>query len=158
MSHTLSATAKAAVFAQETSEVILAILTIDHSSMATPIRVVNDYNNIVSQGETYLGFPFDITFPDDSESQLPSAKLTIDNVDRQIVEAIRTLTGPATMSLSLILQSTPDTIERGPYELQMRNVEYDAMTVSADLLNDDIFNEPYPGHAYTPANFPGLFP
>jgi hypothetical protein len=158
MSYSISATAKSAAFAEETSEAFLVLLQITAPSLAATINVVNNYSNITSNGTEYIGFPFDITIPDESESQMPSAKLTIDNVDRQIVEAVRMLTETANISISVILASSPNTIERGPYSMQMRNVEYDGINVSADLLSDDIFNEPYPGKAFTPTNWPGLFP
>jgi hypothetical protein len=158
MVYSISATAKKAVFDQQTEEVFLILLEIDHDNLATPLRVVNNYENITSNGDLYYGFPFSVSLPSEMEDELPAVKLTIDNVDRQIVEAVRSITSPATVSLSLILASSPNNIERGPYVLKMRNVQYDAMSVSADLMVDDIYNEPYPGITYSPTNFPGLFP
>lgn len=157
MSRTVSSTAKAAAFAQQTDQVYLVLLTIDHDDLSAPIRVVNNSENVESDGETYLGYPFEITLPADQDENLPAATLTIDNVDRTIVNAVRTITGPATASVSVVLASSPDTVEVGPYELTLRNVTWDALKVTGTLTSEDILNEPFPGEFMTPDNFPGLF-
>jgi hypothetical protein len=83
--------------------------------------------------------------------------LSIDNVDRTIVEAVRTVSSPPTASLSVVLASDPDTVEAGPFELTIREVQYDALVVTATMAVEDILNEPFPGDLFTPQNFPGLF-
>lgn len=61
------------------------------------------------------------------------------------------------VTLSLVMASTPDTIEAGPFTFNLREVEYDAEFVSGNLLFEDILNEPFPADSFTPARFPGLF-
>lgn len=153
----LSSTAKAGVFAQETEQVYLVLLEIAHSSLGTPIRVVNNYADVVSNGVTYSAFPFEISLPDDTDEKMPNVMLSIDNVDRVIVNAIRSITGPPTITISVVLASSPSTIEAGPYSMTLREASYDAATVTGSLAVEDMLNEPYPSDLMTPANFPGLF-
>lgn len=157
MSRSVSSTLKAAVYGQETSEVFLVILEIDHDDLASPIRVVNNYENITSNGDTYTGYPFEINLPDDTEEGPGDVELRIDNVDRAIVQAVRDISGAATAELSVVLASDPDTIEVGPYSMTVREASYTSLVVTGTLTVEDILNEPYPGDLITPQNFPGMF-
>ena len=157
MSRALSSAAKAGAFAQQTDQVYLVLLEIDNGEMASPIRVVNNYADVVSGGETYTAYPFDITLPTDADDAIPQATLTIDNVDRVITDAIREMVGSATVTISVVLAASPSTIEAGPYVMNLRNVTWNALTVSGQLAAEDVLNEPYPGEYMTPELFPGLF-
>jgi len=157
MSRSVSSTLKQAIFAQETDQTFLILLEIDHDDLGSPIRVVNNYSNVTSNGDTYTGYPFEIALLEDTGENIPEISLVIDNVDRQIVDAIRTCTGPPTIALSVILADSPNTVEYGPVDLTVRSAQYDAMTVTATISPDNILNEPYPGDLYSPQNFPALF-
>ena len=159
MSRSVSATFKAAVNAQETSEVFLVLLEIYHADIGPPTTLyfVNNYEDVSSGGNTYTGFPFAINLPADLDNQLPTVQLQIDNIDRSIIAAIRGLSGPPTITIKVVLASSPDTIEAGPFEMTLRRIDYDAFTITGTLEVEDILNEPYPGDMFSPANFPGLF-
>ena len=112
----------------------------------------------ISGGNTYLPFPFRITLPDESDEAPPRVTLSIDNIDRQIVEAVRSVDGdPISVSMSVVMASTPNTVEAGPINLSLRSVTYDAMVVEGQLQHEDILLDAFPGDDFTPANFPGLF-
>jgi hypothetical protein len=129
---------------------------IDHTDLAEAIRIVNNTENITSNGYEYIGFPFELTMQTDAEDQIPSVSISIDNVDRTIVEAIRTISSPPTVYLSVILASSPNVIERGPIELTLRQAEYDAMVVSGNLEPHDILSEPFPMACFTPNTYAAL--
>ena len=156
MSRSVSATFLEKVFAQETSEVFLCILEIDHDDLDAPIRVVNNTENITSGGYEYIGFPFELSMPADVEDQIPSVSLSIDNVDRTIVQAIRTISSPPTVYLSVILASDPDTVERAPIELTLREAEYDQLVVTGSLEPHDVLTEPFPQSCFTPNKYSAL--
>ncbi len=150
-------TLEAEVYKQETGEAFLVLLTISHDDLAQPIRVVNNQENITSNGNLFVAFPFEIELPGSGGNSLPEVTLRIDNVDRQIVQAIRSISGAPTVTLEVIMASTPDVIEAGPYEFTLRNATYDALAVEGRLQFKDILNEPYPADSFTPSGFPGLF-
>ena len=154
---TITSVFRQAAYAQETDQVFLVILEINHASLAEPIRVVNNYENITSNGNLYVGCPFDIELPGDFEDALPSVTLTVCNVDRQIVEAVRSVTGPPTISIAVVLASSPDSIEAGPFVMTLRTASYNSLIVSGTIMPEDVLNEAYPGEYFTPGNFPGLF-
>lgn len=158
MPRTLSSTARRALFAQETGEVFLLLLTISHPSLAQPIRVVNNSEDVTSGGWVYQRFPFELALPPETEDAPPTVQLRIANADRQIVQAVRSLSGAAmTVDLSVVLASSPDTVEAGPYRFTLRDVSYNAAIVEGTLRFEDVLNEPFPADSFTPARFPGMF-
>lgn len=153
----LSAAAKKAIFSQETSEVFLPIITIQNVGIGLPLRFVANSQDIVSRGNTYLACPFQLALPDDADQAPPRVNLTIDNVALEITEAIRALVTAPLLALEVILASSPDTIEAGPFNFTIRSAQYDATAVTAELVFEDVLNEPFPSATYIPKNFPGLF-
>jgi hypothetical protein len=158
MPRVLSAAALQAIFARETDEVFVVLLTLEHSTFATAIRVCSDAVDTISRGSTYQPFPFEVTTPAEDDAPPPRVTLRIDNVDRRIVQEVRRVSGePITVTLEVVLASTPDTLEAGPFEFALRDTTYSALLVEGELAFDDILNEPYPGLAFTPSVSPGLF-
>lgn len=157
MPRPVSATFRAAVYGEETAEVFLQLLRIYHASIVGgPIRLVNDTNNLISNGEEYIACPFQINFPDDREGVLPEVQLAIDNVDRQMVATLRTITTPLEVELELVVASTPDVVEVPPQRFTMRMASWNINTVTGTLKFEDILNEQFPGGTFTAALWPGL--
>jgi|SRR3989304_6619060 len=157
MSRAISASAKSALFASRTDKCFLALLTITHVNLTAPIRVVNNGENITSNGNDYQWFPFDIEIPADSIDEIPKIRITISDPTRKIAPQIRALTTSPEVSLSIIMSDTPNTVEVGPFVMTLKNVSWDELTISGELGYEDIFEEPYPGDTFTPAEYPGLF-
>ena len=146
-----------AMYASSTKEVVLLLLKISHQNLVAPIRVVNNFEPIVSQGYTWAAYPFEITMPSESDDQIPVMILKIDAVDRQIITVIRSLQGPPEITLDVILAAQPDIAEASVQGFKMKSVSYDNLVVEAELRLEEILSEPFPQHAFTPALFPGLF-
>lgn len=157
MSRDVSNTFKTAVYTQDTSEFFFLLLEINHDDLSAPLRFVNNTEDITSDSNVHTAFPFMINLPSDREDQLPRVTLAIDNIDQTIVQTLRELTSPATVGLSVILNSDPDTIEAGPFEFTMKNATYTADVVTCELAYEDILNEGFPGDSFTPNHFVGLF-
>lgn len=158
MPRTISAEARAAIFAQQTGEVFVVLLDLEHPAFTSPVRVCSDNRRVVSGGYAYDPFPFDITLPDETEDSPPRVSLRIDNVDRRIVSEIRRVSGaPVRVVVRVVLASSPDTVEAGPFEFALRDVTYDEQAVEGTLMYEDLLNEPFPADSFTPARFPSLF-
>lgn len=156
MARTLSPAALTSLHAQETGEVWLVLLTISHSTLGTPIRVVNNTEDIVSRTMLFQAFPFDIVLPGEDPDQPPKATLRFDNVDRTAIATIRSVTSPPTVTLEVVLASQPNTVEISFPNLTLRNVRYDASVIEGDLLFESLYSEPIT-LPMTPSRFPGLF-
>jgi hypothetical protein len=114
------------------------------------------FAGVIADRTTYIAFPFQIDLPGEDPEQPATSRLRIDNVDRQIVEAIRGLSGPPLASLEVVLASQPEVVEIGFYDLTIRSADYDALYVEAGLTYEAIYSEPIT-FDMTPARFPGLF-
>jgi len=157
VSREISPAARAALHAPETSDVFLVLLTIDHADMQSPIRVCNNTTDITSRGDIYIAYPFQLTLPDDEDNRPPRARLTIDNVDRQIVQAVRSLTSSPTVTIEIIRAADPDVAEARFQDFRFTNISYDSHRVEGDLTVEDFTAEPYPAASFSPSLFPGLF-
>ena len=157
MSRTLSVTARAAANSEDTSEVFLTLLTIDHDSLAAPIRVSSDSVDTVSNGNTFIAFPFNLALPDDTDNASPRARLTIDNIDRTIVEAVRSINTAATVLIQIVLASDPDTVEISFIDFKLTNITYDDIVVTGDLTVENFTAEPFPSATFSPSLFPGIY-
>jgi hypothetical protein len=150
-----SSLAVRALLGLEPDEVVIALLTIEHEAIDT-IRVNNDNVDHVSNGETFLSFPFNITLPPDAEEP-GVARLEIANVDRSIIEAIELMDGPCVCTVQIILASTPSKIEYEWSNLTLRNVTADDVVVTASIGHPPIDSMPYPPTRVTMRDFPGLY-
>jgi len=157
MSRTLTLATRQAVNAAETEEVFLVLLTITVAGSAQPIRVVNDHANLVSRGQTFAGFPFEIELPGETEDSVPTVRLRIDAVDRSVIAAIRAASGDVDASIEVVRAAAPDTVEAGPFRLRLTRCDYDALVIEGELASEDVLNEPFPAGQYIPADYPGLF-
>ncbi len=141
---------------QNESDLPLVLLTISHASLSDDIRVVNNKVNITSAGLEYIGFPFDIQLPDSKEDSQPSAKLTISNVSREIGQAIRLISTPPSVKITIVRQDTPDIMEAQFVGMRLNNVKYNVLTVSADLEFEDLTREEFPYLKFAPSIFRGI--
>lgn len=96
--------------------------------------------------------------PEETEEAPPVVQLSICNVDRSIVNAVRSVSGePITVTMSIVLASSPDVIEAGPITFVMLDVEYDAGAVTGTLaFEGDVLNQAYPSETFNPSDYPGL--
>lgn len=140
------------------SDLPLALLTVDHPDISPAVHVVNALDDITSVGQLYTAYPFDLELPSSPERGPPRARVRIDNVSGEIVEALRAAASPPTVTLQVVLQATPDTIEREHRDFRLTGVSWDAMSVEGDLTREDLMREPYPFLTFSPAEFRGLVP
>lgn len=157
MSRTLSSGAVRALTAHETEEVFLTLLTIRHIDLDSPIRIVANNQDIVSRGDSYLALGFEITLPQDDGETIPQVQLSIDNVDREITETIRSLTSSPSITLEVIMASSPDAVELVIYDMMLDSVTYDDTTITGSLVVEDILNQSFPSSVIDPQQYKGLF-
>jgi hypothetical protein len=144
---------------RDTSEVVLVFLTIDHSLLfGQPARLVLNTKDVTSRGNLHKAAYFEYTLPDQSPDRTPRAKLVLDNVSREMVQAFREagLESP-TVVIEVACGSTPDVIELATPPLEWKRVEYNHQQLSGDLLGPAILNRRFPKDVYSPQTTPGIF-
>lgn len=164
----LSLNLRKAMFAQESSEIPIFLLTISHPTLAKPILLSTDATSRIttdplvygtqSRGKTFLYAGIDVTLPDEVDKSPPASKLTISNVTRDIIPLARSISAPpAQVRIEVVLASSLDMVEMTFPALDMSNLTYDAASLNFDLTMDALVTEPYPSGTFSPAYFPGLF-
>lgn len=151
---TITTEGRAALYAAQSDEAWLQLVTIDHESIGAPIRLVCNTENVISRGETYQAFPFAINLPATDQMQVD---LVVDNVTLELVDEVRSIDTPLTITLEVVLASAPDTVEAGPFSFESRSAEYDVRQMRLTLAYEPILNLPFPAYTYTPLDYPGLF-
>lgn len=162
----LSNAAKMAAFAQQSEEAWIVLLTISHQSFVEPIRVCSDpyedlpnagVRGVVSRGMEFVFVPFSVNLPQDDETGVSRATLSIDNISREIVAAVRTATSAITVDMEIVLSSDVDNVELTMPDYKLERVTYDAHTVTGDISMEYFEQEPFPARRFTPSDFPGIF-
>lgn len=163
----LSLTLTEAMNAQESGETPIALLTFEHPDFPGPLRLSSDPTTrlsenplqygTVSDSETYLFCPMSIQLPDDMDERAPNARLAIENVSRELVAFIRSVTTPGTCRIVVVLASAPDTVEVEWPILDVKGVQYNANILTVELGLDALETEPFPSGAFVSSYFPGLF-
>lgn len=159
---------KQASYAQETDVTIIILLTLSSPELNEAIKVCNvpmekfedlgeNVYGCTSNGQRYLFVPFDIDLPQDDKTGAVSAKLTIDNINRQVVQYARQTKKALNCCIQCVLSNNPDYIELEFKDFKLTNVKYDGFTVSGNLSIDYLGLEPFPCGRFTPSGFPGLF-
>lgn len=164
---TLSDAFKKALFAQESDEVVICLLTVDHEELTTPFYFSSDNTSrisenplmyaTVSRGREYYFVPFDFILPEDKSDVPPKIMLTVENIDRQIVPLLRSFTTPPSILVEIVLKSAPSIVEMDFPEMQMANATIVDSNIQIELVCDALLTEPFPGGTFTPGAFPGLF-
>lgn len=143
------------------------LITITHTSLATPIRLSTDATVRLteeplvyatqSRSNDYLYAGVAITIPNEEDRSPPSSKLIIQNIDRDLIPTARSISTPASAEIELVLASDPDTVEITFVAMDMVNLVYNQDTLTFDLIIDALVSEPYPAGTFSPAYFAGLF-
>ena len=157
MSRTINDTLKQKLYDQETDEVIIELITIDHDDFTAPIRVSSNGEDVVSRGNTFVSYPFDLKLPTDETGSPPRATLSIDAVDRTIVNSIRKTTKAATIMLEVVAHSDLDNPIASIPDFQLKNITGDLFKISGELILENQVNEPFPYRRFVPSEFGGLF-
>ena len=157
MSRTISDAFRTAIYAQHTGESLAVFITFnlvlaDNSTETR--RIVNQPGGLTKGGEDYDYHPMGIKLPSSAPGQTPKARLSIDNVDRTLVTALRTAVS-YTVDIELGLASDPETVEVGFYGIDAGGLNWEIPTAVVDLVRQDARREPFPAPAFTPTNAPG---
>ena len=158
MARAYSAAYKSTLASTAAPEAPIILLEINHADLTQPVRVVNDTQNITSNGVEYIACGFRCELPDDFENQLPTATLAVDNVGKELMYWIETSGGGqgATARFIQVMRSRPDQIE-WEITMSLTNVKATTEEVTADLGYENTFTRPAISMRFDPFTAPGIF-
>ena len=164
----ISAAVRAGLEREASPDALLAFLTVTHPRLVEPIRLVSDVLDYLRDGQTFVGLPFGFVAVTDEE-RAPVTQLTVQNVDRRIGEALRTMPDRATVQLEMLSSADFDLSAdpRVPLgtlvpiyairHFQLIDVTATVTEISGTLMLRDYSQEPWPGQSATQSVCPGLF-
>jgi len=168
MSRATAIAARAALENPAAPDALLGFLTITHPSLAAPLRVVSDVMDYMQGGNTFIGIPFGYKLLTDNDAP-PRSQLRLSNVDRKIGQALRALSGRATVQLQLMSSADFDLSQDPRTEIgtaaeiygfryfSLVNASVSATEVTGELILQDYSVEPWPNVRATQDRLPGLF-
>lgn len=153
-----STTARREVSKVNADNLPVSLLEIDHPDLTTPVRVINDRQDITFETNTYTAIGFSITLPSDLQKGLPTATLAIDNIGKELVQWLEDSNGGAgtTVRIIQVLRSDPSVAEFD-ITMELTNITVDPVLVTGQLGFDDLLNIPAVTLSYTPDVAPGVF-
>ena len=149
----------AACNATESDEAFIILVTVEYETpgVTESLYLCNNGETVTSRGIDFLALPMQITLSDDSDDRPPVAKLVLDNIDRRLIEIIREIEIPPTITLEVVRTSAPDTVELHLSDFTLKSVDYNLLTIEGTLTLEGLFSEQAIGFSFTPSYFPGLY-
>ncbi len=140
------------------TDVAVFLIEINHPSLGQPIRLCDDSQDLVSNLNTYKSCPFKVTFPNDSDSEVPRARLEVDNIGRSLVTWLEQTNGAenTTVKMMIVQKSNPDLIEYD-VELNFSQILITPFKVSGTIGFDRLLNARAVNQTYNPDDFKGLY-
>ena len=159
MPRSLSLLARQSLTAQETDVVWVALIEIKLASLSRSLIFCSPSNtNITHTSTTWTAFPFELTLPDERDDKPPRVTITIDNIDRQVMAAVRPLKTAPTIDLSIVTSADNFAAkEIGPLVFTLQDINVTAQTLTATLEYESILSEAYPATRFDPVQFSAIF-
>jgi hypothetical protein len=134
------------------------LLEISHPQLVAPIRVVNDTQDITSNGDLFIACAFRVKLPDDMATQMPRAELAVDNIGRELTQWLEASNGGrgAQVRMMQVMRDTPDIIEMD-VTLDLFNVRQNMIEVSGELGYQQVLDQPALTATQTPENQPNIY-
>lgn len=150
--------AKENLLATSADEPFLILLEITHPDLTIPVRIVDDVQNIISNGDEYIALPFRINLPDDLNGQIPQATLEVDNVGRELTTWLEISRGGAGAKCRImqVLRSDPDLIELD-ITLDLTQLSINNQFVQAKVGFVNVLGQTSTLTTFTPTTAPGLW-
>lgn len=169
----LSLNARQAQEAESSAEIEVVLFRIEHAELDAPILLSTDNADRISDDplfygtrstwggadpdtEPYLWVIASAVLPGDAEDAPAQARIVLENLDAEMVKLVRSFTDPATVSMALVLASSPDEIEAEYTGLNIVSADISAGEITLSLSRDEIELEPFPSGRLSKHRFPGL--
>jgi len=134
----------------------LMLVTFDHSTLTTPFRMVNDNQDITSNGVVYFKSAFNLALPSQPQDGLMETTISMANTGlKDIPDFIESVKGQTvSCQIQVVLRSAPDNVEYD-ISLEARQFSITKQTVSAKLSAPNYYTSPaFPilyGAKYSPS-------
>lgn len=137
---------------------VLALLRIESASFGAPFLLANDTQSWVSNGDTYIGFPFAVKLPNDKDGENAVLELEIDNLGFDLTAELESKAPGVPVRGTLILadRATPN-IHDFRFSGELINVSGSQETINAQISNAHKLDRSVTLLRHNPQTSPGIF-
>lgn len=161
MARDISQSTRNEITATGSGVAFLTMLVIESDELASPLYFVQNNVDVVSSayngGHTYVAANFKATLPSQQESKVQDSSITISGINRQVIQAIRTVQGVPTVKMFVVRDDAPDTVELGVFIFKLSNTSYNKDSVTGSLIYEYTLRNNISTITINSRNFPGLF-
>ena len=144
--------------ASQPRERILTCVEFAHPAIAAPARLVNDTEDRVVEGETYIATRFEAKLADDAKRRAPRAEIAVGNVGRVLHDWVERSGGGAGGTARIFqVIDIPGATPEWDLDLDIIGITGDSANVTVSLGFDPLLGRPATADRYDPQTAPGLF-
>ena len=155
-----------AMAAGHTDIVQVALVTITHADLATPLRMSSD--NAVrfsvdpltygtrSNGQDFVFVLMSAYIPDDAKDETVRTSIIFENVSYDVVKLLRAITSPLQVRFDTVFASAPDDLYSTFTGMEVTKATYDKDKVTLEIARDHFWLENWPRLRFIKAFFPAL--
>lgn len=155
----------------EKEETWVYLVSIAHADLSAPLRLTSNGAQIVSRGDTYYPFRFEADLGSQEADRPTRSRLVVSAVSEDLdaqgvtiqstvvesfIRAVRGISSAASVTVEIIYVSAPDVVQRKLANVTLRNVSWNLLEITGDLVPPDILSARY-GKIFHPGNAPGMF-
>ncbi len=151
---------------QQTSSAFLTLFKIYVPQYATQdylcFYLTDNSENITSSAMTgspqlFTAYPIAAAWPPTENGRIGNSTLTITNIERSLVNYLRSINAPPLVEMVEINSKELDVATMRTPCMTLRGIQYNDLAISGQLTFEDYLSEAYPGEIMSPYNYPGLF-
>ena len=137
----------------------LATLTVTTAAGTSVLYICNNNTPIVFGGHTYMPVSFTFDPPDASrDGASQNGQLTLGSVDQTFPNIALSATKDIKMTITTLLSKSSGANEAlEDWDFTLRNVQWNALQLTAELVYDTYMDVLVPGLSYDADNFPGCW-
>lgn len=136
------------------------LLEVTHPAITEPVRLAAGNSDVSHQSFTYAAVGLEVLLPDEGESGLPRARVSISNVGKELTqwaEASQGGRGAAVKLMVAVREEDGSITVEWQTELRISSIELGLFTVEFELGYQDLLNLPAVSTRFDPSQAPALF-
>ena len=157
MARTTSAGTRRKLYQQESDLCIITLLEFTSNELSNPIYLCDNNESVTHNSNVYQPYAFTFILPPEEDSNAKTASLTIDNVDRTLTIAFRSIRQPLNLKTKYVDVTNPNVVEIGPFDFTLKDVEYNLETITLSLEYLNYIQKPAGTLRFSNLVFPGLY-
>lgn len=162
----LSNAAKHAAYQERSKDAWIILLTISSEGWTDDVRIASDpmqllpvagVRGVVSRGLEFIFAPFAFELPGENEGGTGAARISIDAVDRRMIQIIRSATKAIRIKAEVVISSRVNAPQTSINGFRLDNADYDRQNVTIAISMGYYDQEPFPYGRFVPSKFRSMF-